>query len=572
MPDNNRLYDSYYSKYDNAVSDSRWAETAEIESCLTKVDFGSDTIKTAGIPCISDGKTVWIDTDDNHSVVIGQSGSKKSRNIVFPQTLLHIKAGESMIVTDFKGEIFDLTSGYAKKMGYKIYVINLRDPNHSHRWNPFYEPWRLLHEDHNLDGARELINDFIDDVFGEISHEDRYWDDMAMRLGMGLCDVLLFCANREEATIKSLVYLRNAGLDMDANGILVEITKMLRKDSFTYSNLNSVFTTPERTRTCIVSTFDSKLRLFTAQPNITEIFSGFDFDIKNFGEEKSILYLITPDEKTTYSMLISNFVHQAYSILISHATSLPGHSLKRRVNFILDEFAQLPYIKDFPSAITAARSRNIRFTLFIQSMHQLRATYEDDAETILGNMTNTIFLNSRELPLLERIANLCGYDKSGNYLISPSRLQRLKNKEKGEALIMIGSNYPFITHLVDISEYDFNPADYPPFRLPKHRDKLPLFEMNKLTSRLKWLNDPDCRFEGEVLPRSSRTGKRRTSTYSGMGDTPPVFQRRRKLQDLLSPPDEILDKYDQMIEELMSDSIYDNIDDNDDNDDNDDKN
>ena len=41
---------------------------------------------------------------------------------------------------------------------------------------------------------------------------------------------------------------------------------------------------------------------------------------------------------------------------------------------------------------------------------------------------------------------------------------------------------------------------------------------------------------------------------------------------MLSPPDEILDKYDQMIEELMSDSIYDNIDDNDDNDDNDDKN
>ena len=147
MTENNhrRIYESYYSKYDNGIFDSRWAESEEIENILTEVEFGQSKLSKAGIPCISDGKSVWMDTGDNHSVVIGQSGSKKSRNIVFPQTLLHIKAGESMIVTDFKGEIFDLTSGYAKKMGYRIYVLNLRDPNRSNRWNPFSEPWRLLH-------------------------------------------------------------------------------------------------------------------------------------------------------------------------------------------------------------------------------------------------------------------------------------------------------------------------------------------------------------------------------------------------------------------------------------------
>lgn len=497
MADNNfkRIYESYYSKYDNGLSDSRWAESEEIKNALTKSDFNRARLKKGGIPCMSDGRSVWIDTGDSHSVAIGQSGSKKSRNIVFPQTLINIKAGESMIVTDFKGEIFDLTSGYAKKMGYRIYVLNLRDPNHSHRWNPFYEPWRLLHEQHNIDGARELINDFIDDVFGEFSKVDRYWDDMAMRLGMGLCDVLLFCSDKEEATLKSLVYLRNAGLNMDAEGFLVDMTRDLRRDSYTYANLNSVFTTPERTRTCIVSTFDSKMRLFTAQPNITEIFSGCDFDIAKFGEQKTILYLITPDEKTTYAKLISTFIHQSYSILISHATASPERRLKKRVNFILDEFAQLPYIQDFPSAITAARSRNIRFTLFIQSMHQLKATYGDDAETILGNMGNTIFLNSRELPLLSRISELCGNDKYGNYLISPSRLQRLKNREKGEALIMIGSCYPFITRLADISEYDFRPSDYPDVPLPQRKKKSPLFDLDKLQKRFHWLLDPECRFE-----------------------------------------------------------------------------
>lgn len=485
----NRKYESYYSKYDNAPSDSRWAEAEEIKASLTKVDFSSKTLRSAGLPYMSDGKIVYVDTNDNHAIVIGSSGSKKSRNFAFPQTLMLIKAGESIVISDFKGENFDLTSGFALANGYNVLVLNLRDPLHSHRWNPFYEPWRLLHKDHNIDSSREMINDFINDFFIANSRNnfDPYWDDMAATLAMGLCSVLLTCADADEATIKSLIYLRNAGLNMNAEGMLVDLTYELPNESYTYANLNAVFTAPDRTRTCIVSSFDSKLRLFASQPNITELFSGQDFDIRKFGEEKTILYIITPDEKTTYSKLITNFIHQAYSILISHATAQPARQLKRRVNFILDEFAQLPYINDFPSAISAARSRNIRFTLFIQSLHQLTATYGEHAETILGNTGNTIFLNSRELPLLDRIADLCGHNKDGNYLISPARLQRLKNKEKGEALILLGSCYPFISNLADISDYDYDPKKYPPFNIPKRDDVSPLFALSKLQTRLKLL-------------------------------------------------------------------------------------
>lgn len=493
----NRKYESYYSKYDNAPSDSRWAEAEEIKASLTKVDFSSKTLRSAGLPYMSDGKIVYVDTNDNHAIVIGSSGSKKSRNFAFPQTLMLIKAGESIVISDFKGENFDLTSGFALANGYNVLVLNLRDPLHSHRWNPFYEPWRLLHKDHNIDSSREMINDFIHDFFIPHLHNsiDPYWEDMASTLAMGLCNVLLTCADADEATIKSLIYLRNTGLNMDAEGFLVDMAYKLPHESYTYANLNAVFTTPERTRTCIVSTFDSKLRLFSSQPNITELFSGQDFDIRKFGEEKTILYIIAPDEKTTYSKLITNFIHQAYSILISHATAQPTRQLKKRVNFILDEFAQLPYINDFPSAISAARSRNIRFTLFIQSLHQLTSTYGENAETILGNTGNTIFLNSRELPLLNRMAELCGYNKDGNYLISPARLQRLKNKEKGEALILLGSCYPFISNLADISDYDYDPKMYPPLEIPKRDDITPLFDISKLNERFDWLCDPEYKFE-----------------------------------------------------------------------------
>ena len=106
--------------------------------------------------------------------------------------------------------------------------------------------------------------------------------------------------------------------------------------------------------------------------------------------------------------------------------------------------------------ISAARSRNMRFYLVAQSMHQLRGKYDEDADTIKGNCDNWVFLTSKELALLNEISELCGtvITEGGvkRSLISVSELQRL-NKERGEALILHCRQYPFISELADISAY-----------------------------------------------------------------------------------------------------------------------
>ena len=127
-----------------------------------------------------------------------------------------------------------------------------------------------------------------------------------------------------------------------------------------------------------------------------------------------------------------------------------------RVNFVLDEFCNMPKIQDMPAMISAARSRNMRFYLVAQSMHQLRGKYGEDADTIKGNCDNWVFLTSKELALLNEISELCGsITTAGNIkraLISVSELQRL-DKERGEALILHCRQYPFISELADISAY-----------------------------------------------------------------------------------------------------------------------
>jgi hypothetical protein len=127
-----------------------------------------------------------------------------------------------------------------------------------------------------------------------------------------------------------------------------------------------------------------------------------------------------------------------------------------RINYVLDEFSSLPKISDFPAMISAARSRNIRFNLIIQSKHQLMERYGNEAETIQSNCINWIFLTSRELPLLEYISALCGNRISGTKpLLTVSELQRF-NKNEGEVLILSGRKRPFKGNLPDISKYDYD--------------------------------------------------------------------------------------------------------------------
>jgi type IV secretion system protein VirD4 len=126
--------------------------------------------------------------------------------------------------------------------------------------------------------------------------------------------------------------------------------------------------------------------------------------------------------------------------------------LPRRVNFLLDEFSSLPQISDFPSMISASRSRNIRFTLIIQSIAQLYWLYDRHAGTIKGNCENWVFLYSRELLLLNELIDLCGKKSNEEPLVTVSMLQTL-DKSKGEVFVLNKRLYPFIANLPDIDIY-----------------------------------------------------------------------------------------------------------------------
>ena len=410
-------------------------------------------VSKGGIPLLYDKgeETVYVDASDSHSLIIGSTGSKKTRLVVLP--LIHIlcHAGESMIVSDPKAEIYNRTAAKLKGNGYNIMVLNFRDPSLGDGWNPLAIPYEMFRGEER-DRAYEFINDIATNLMcSELNHQDVFWDYSASDLLFGLILLAFRLNKKNKVSFEDILDLR-AG--MFPNGCPnLELWEEAKKDALTHHSLIGTVEAPDRTRTSILSSFDQKMRIFAFQENLTEMLKQNTVSLDKLGTEKSAIFLIMPDEKTTYHRLITLFVKQCYERLIYLAQNQGLSTFKTRINYVLDEFSTLPTISDFPAMITAARSRNIRFFLFIQSQKQLEHRYKVEAETIESNCNNWIFLTSRELNLLRSISALAGQTAEKEPLISVFALQHL-NKEKGEALVFSGRLFPFITELADISEFD----------------------------------------------------------------------------------------------------------------------
>ena len=453
-----------FGRYISKDNDSRWADSSEIKNAATimQINLEKEDCKSGGIPIISDGRTAYIDHSDTHTIIFGSTGSKKTRLFGMPLINILAMAGESFIATDPKGELYNRTSGLVATKGYKTIVLNFRDLNQSDFWNPLILPYVLWHTGY-IDEAVSLINDFIT-ALAEPQRKgsnDPYWIEMAC--SQILANMLFFIdtASLEEANVYNFANFSVSKSDPISMG---EISKLVAEGSIANINYKSILTNKNAWMTfaSVSSTATSLLKPFIVRKSLCQMLSQNSFDIRGLGQEKSAIYIIIPDEKTTLHFLVAAFVKQTYEALINEAQKLDNKRLPIRLNFVLDEFCNIPTIPDMASMISAARSRNMRFFIMAQSMWQLKQKYKEDAETIKGNCDNWVFLTSREYNLLKEISNLCGdtfYKESDGSiksrpLISISELQRLK-KEYGETLILHGRNYPFVTELPDISKYKF---------------------------------------------------------------------------------------------------------------------
>ena len=447
-------YKNKYEKYlpVSVRPQSRWATEEEIISStgVKRIDLNQQ-YSVSGVPLISDGKTVYADTSDAHTIIYGSSGSMKTRLFIFESVLSLIMAGESVIVTDPKGEIFDRSAGTAEKEGYKVYALDFRSMDKSH-WSPLAEPYRLYKTGKKDEGIA-MLNDFIDTLAAVPIVGDPFWDSTARSLALSTLLVLFEAAADEtEVTLENWSNIASSFGSEDTEKYLKYIQEHIPKNSICSMNLRSLLNAAEKTKQSIQVSLYSYTSQFITNARLLRMLEYSDFRLESLSRRKFALFIIIPDENNTYGPIIANFIKQAYQTLISVAQKSETRRLPIRINFILDEFANIGKIPFFSAMMAAGRSRNIRFTLVIQTNINF---YGDERDIITGNASTWIFLHSRDLCLLREISELCGIGNDGLPLISISHLQRL-NKDKGEALILHNRNYPYISRMPDIDAYEFD--------------------------------------------------------------------------------------------------------------------
>ena len=421
----------------------------------------------------------YIDTN-THSLVVGATRSGKSRTIVI-QTMVNLAfAGESIIVSDPKGELFDYTSEFMKELEYETIVIDFKNPLKSNSYNFLQQIIDSVNrEDYRK--AEELCWDLATALVGDSNIKgEKIWENGEMSIIAGAIMAVVY-DNRDNTEYQNLtnvyMFISEMCLTEDDEMPLNDYIRELESTHPARRIFSVARIAPERTRGSFFTSALTTLRLFSSE-NVYSMTNSSDFDLRDTGNKKRIIYIILPDNKLTYYSLASLLVNQQYTALVESADSRGGE-LINRVNFVLDEFGNFTNINGFSNMLTVGGGRKIRFNIFLQSFAQLEQRYgKENAENILDNCQTWIYLKTASPETATKIMKKLGnyttssYSKSTSFskynmtsndsqsmnLISRPLLteEEILRIERPYVLVINTGNYPAIVKIPDLSKWSFN--------------------------------------------------------------------------------------------------------------------
>lgn len=389
-----------------------------------------------------------------HTLGLGPTGTGKSQMLVFPtmemisrpafpsaeqlrknnaleeEIKLAENIQESMIVNDVKGELLANMYDVLKKRGYNIKVINLEEPYHSHAWNPFetikqhyLEALKENPKNPDLSNTTNLANAFAHILNDDPNAKDKFWQDTAKNLTSGtilaMVEDLLFLNDETYFPTENNESNRVKTVDSFTPHVLVNTISNLASTPYDdksklldyYFTSRSLGNLPkqkasamtsagENTKGSILSTALTNLDLFTDE-SIARLTSDNEINFEDLIKKPTAIFIVCPDDNPTRWALASIFVEQSYFTLSKLIKKKYKGKSPRRINYILDEFAQMPTIPDLDKKTSMSRSRNIRFSLFVQDLNQFNVKYGDYAPIIKNNCQNMIYIKTNDYPAVE---------------------------------------------------------------------------------------------------------------------------------------------------------------------------
>ncbi|APC08593.1 conjugal transfer protein TraG [Moorella thermoacetica] len=389
---------------------ARWRTRKEITRTLTAWDLSGKPPGGFVVGAEAEkGFTAWLDAGDTHCLVIGATRSGKSRRIIMPTIWALARNGQSMLVTDPKGELYAMAAGCLRRQGYRVVLIDLRNPGRGSRWNPLDPVVKALQEE-NIPAASQAAWDIGNIITYQQPHYgDAIWpqaqESLTAALALAVADQAPGGAKHLASAYALLTELGSGGGEkLDA------YFRRFPRGHPARAAYGVAALSEDRLRSSIFTGTAAQLRLW-GDPEVAWLTATQDHDLAGIGQEKTAVFLVVPDERSTRNVLATLYISQVYQALVDTARE-NGGSLPVRVNFLLDEVGNLPSIPDFDHRLTVAAGRGMRFLLAVQDLAQLKARYKDAARTITGNCATWVYLSTADVETQKIISA-----KTGQYTV-----------------------------------------------------------------------------------------------------------------------------------------------------------
>lgn len=398
---------------------ARWATKKEIKRTYKQIDFQPNewrnnpesrpTEQGIVVGCRNSrkGTTALVDTGDVHALMIGAAGVGKTAYWLYPCIEYACATGMSFLSTDTKGDIVRNYGMIAEKYyGYKISVIDLRNPTRSHGNNLLHlvnkymdlykaEPEQLVYKARAEKYAKIISKTIILSGMDSASFgQNAYFYDAAE--GLLTATILLvseFCEPEERHIVSVFKIIQEllAPTNKKGKNQFQLLMDYLPDDHKAKWFAGAALNTAEQSMSSVMSTALSRLNAFLDSELEQLLCFDTEIDAEKFCNEKCAIFIVMPEENPNTFFMVSLIIQQLYREILSVADE-NGGVLKNRCVFFCDEFGTLPKIDSAEMMFSASRSRRLQIVPIIQSFAQLEKNYgKEGADVIIDNTQLTIF-------------------------------------------------------------------------------------------------------------------------------------------------------------------------------------
>ncbi len=334
-------------------------------------------------------------------------------------------------------------------------------------------PFVYLENDNDI--QRLVTNLFKSTAPKGAQAQDPFWDTAASMLLLALVFYLKYEAPPVEQNFSMVMEMLRSGEVREEDeqyrsplDELFERLEMRDPEHIALKYYRDYRSGSGKTLKSIQITLASRLEKFNLE-SLSSLTVTDELDLASLGERKTALFIIIPDNDSSFNFLVSILYTQLFQQLFYSADHKHGGSLPVPVHFLMDEFPNVSLPDDFDKILSVMRSRGVSVSIILQNLAQLKALFEKQWESILGNCDEFLYLGGNEQSTHKYVSELLGketldtntygkssgrsgsystnYQISGRELLTPDEVRMLDNRF---ALLFIRGERPVMDEKFDI--------------------------------------------------------------------------------------------------------------------------